>query len=175
MRELVAMQSDRHQSRLPTDEAPTAFLLHVALYFLVDAIAASGMLEGEAHCMRPQSAHTAGMEGIAQLVVVRETDRAGSGQLQFAPSLGLPLLDKGSQLICAAKVAVGIHSPGLAVLLEPEIVQRVDDIPPKGVGKVFLYQQSGIFFLGIVILLFWLLGYFGRDRGKHFCELTSPL
>ena len=95
--------------------------------------------------------------------------------MQFAPSLGLPLLDKRSQLICIPDMTVRIHSPDLAVLFEPEIVQRIDNIPPESIGKVFLYQQSGIFFLRIVILLFWLLGYFGRDRGKHFSELISLL
>lgn len=95
--------------------------------------------------------------------------------MQFAASLGLPLLDKRSQLICTPNMTVRIHPPGLAVLFEPEIVQRIDNIPPEGIGKVFLYQQSGIFFLRIVIVLFWLLGYFGRDRGKHFRELISLL
>lgn len=95
--------------------------------------------------------------------------------MQFAPSLGLPLFDKRSQLICIPDMTVRINSPGLAVLFEPEIVQRIDNIPPEGIGKVFLYQQSGIFFLRIVILLFRLLGYFGRDRGKHFSELISLL
>lgn len=118
--------------------------------------------------MCSQPAYTARLEGIAQLVVVREADRTGSRQLQFASSLGLPLLDKGSKLICTPNMAVRIHPPCLAVLFEPKIVQRIDNIPPEGIGKVFLYQQSGIFFLRIVILLFWLLGYFGRDRGKHF-------
>lgn len=72
MRELIAMQSYGHQSWLPTDEAPAAFLLDMPLYFLVAAIAAPGVLEGEAHDMCTQSAHTAGLEGIAQFVIVRE-------------------------------------------------------------------------------------------------------
>lgn len=79
MGELVAMQSDGHQSWLPADEAPTALLLDMAFNLLVAAIAAPRVFEGEAHRMCTQPAHTARLEGIAQLVVVRETDRAGSG------------------------------------------------------------------------------------------------
>lgn len=139
MSKLVAMQSDGHQSWLPTDKAPTAFLLDVAFNLLVAAIAASGVLEGETHRMRSQSAYTARMKRVAQLVIVRQANRAGSRELQFAPSLGLPLFDKGSQLICVPNMTVGIDSPGLTVLFESEIVQRINNIPPEGICKVFLY------------------------------------
>lgn len=74
MSEFVAMQSDGHQSWLPADEAPTTLLLDMAFDLLVAAIAASGVFEGEAHRMCSQPTHTARLEGIAQLVVVREAD-----------------------------------------------------------------------------------------------------
>lgn len=60
-------------------------------------------------------------------------------------------------------MTVGLDSSRLAVLFELEVVQGIDVNPAKRIGKVFLKQQSGIFFLGILIGVFWLLGYFGRD------------
>jgi hypothetical protein len=111
--ELVIAELDGHQPRLPANKTPTHLLLHLSLNFLVSAIPASGVLEREAHLMCPQSTYTARLEGVAQLVVIRQANGACSCQQQFAPSLGPPLLDKIFELICSSNMAEGVASIGL--------------------------------------------------------------
>jgi hypothetical protein len=116
---------DDHEAGSSTDAAPADLLLALPLQLLVAAGAAFGLLEGVAEAMGAQLAGSATAQGVAHFVVVRETDRAGSGQGQLAAPLGFAPLHEAREFLEGMDVLELLHPAGFDVLAHLEVVQRV--------------------------------------------------
>lgn len=122
MCKLPLTQLDSHESSLLADETRTDLALHTTLYLLVCAIATFRVFERKTHPMCPQPADWARLEGVAQLMVIGETDRTCSGQVKFSASFWFSAINEHPQLIGVHDVPKEISSVGLTVLLELKVV-----------------------------------------------------
>lgn len=170
---VIRCEFDNHESGLVADEAPADGLLELPLHLLVGAVAAPAPRQGETDLVGADAADRAALEGVGSLAVVGETHRAGSGQEQPPSPLRPPLLQERRQFLLAAQREVGVAADGLAVLLEPEVVQQVQLLLAQGVPQVLPHQRPRIFLQRAVRLGVGAEGEEGLDEGGAVLEVGA--